>query len=156
MQVEGLDTFRIIELERMFLFSGRITYPTAENPKIMTPPTPRPDEWTFKFLDALRTMPIVSHACDEAGISPTTAYKHRKKNNRFAQEWDEALEKGIDHLEQAAWQAAQDGDRQLLIFLLKALRPAKYHENRRTHSKTDDKIEIVLTRVVAREDEPES
>ena len=111
----------------------------------------QPDEWAFKFLAALRKMPIVSHACEEAGISPTTAYKHRKKNNRFAQEWDEALEKGIDHLEQAAWQAAQDGDRQLLIFLLKALRPAKYHENRRTHS--DDKIEIVLTRVPARPDE---
>lgn len=114
-------------------------------------------EWTFIFLDALRKMPIISHACDEAGITPSKAYKQRKKNQKFAQEWDEALEKGIDHLEQAAWQAAQDGDRQLLMFLLKALRPAKYRENRRTRSDdADSKIEIVLTQVPAREDVSES
>lgn len=115
----------------------------------MTRPPKDAAEWTFIFLDALRKMPIISHACDEAGITPSKAYKQRKKNQKFAQEWDEALEKGIDHLEQAAWQAAQDGDRQLLMFLLKALRPAKYRENRRTRS---DNVEIVLTQVPARED----
>jgi hypothetical protein len=118
-------------------------------------PSPPKDaaEWTFIFLDALRTMPIISHACDEAGISPSKAYNYRKRAKWFAEAWDEALEEGIDHLEQAAWQAAQDGDRQLLIFLLKALRPSKYRENRRTRSTSDEKIEIVLTQVPARDDE---
>jgi len=117
----------------------------------MTSPPKDAAEWALKFLAELRKMPIVSHACEAAGISPSKAYSHRKKANWFAEAWDEALEEGIDHLEQAAWQAAQDGDRQLLMFLLKALRPSKYRENRRTRS--DDTIEIVLTRVPARPDE---
>lgn len=119
---------------------------------------PRPPkdaaEWTLIFLDALRKMPIVSHACDEAGITPSKAYKLRKRAKWFEEAWDDALETGIDHLEQAAWQAAQDGDRQLLMFLLKALRPAKYREHRRSRADHEDrKIEIVLTQVPAREDE---
>jgi hypothetical protein len=120
----------------------------------MTPPHKDAADWTFIFLDALRKMPIVSHACEEAGISPNKAYKLRKKAKWFAEAWDEALEQGIDHLEKAAWQAAQDGDRQLLIFLLKALRPAKYSEHRRTRSQAEN-VEIVLTQVPARDDEPE-
>ncbi len=122
----------------------------------MPSPPKQPEEWALKFIASLRTMPIVSHACDEAGITPSKAYHQRKKAKWFAEAWDEAIEEGIDHLEQAAWQAAQDGDRQLLMFLLKALRPSKYRENRRTRTNGDDKndkIEIVLTRVPAREDE---
>jgi hypothetical protein len=117
----------------------------------MTPPPKDAAEWTLIFLAALRKMPIVSHACEEAGISPTKAYKQRKKAKWFAEAWDEALEEGIDHLEQAAWQAAQDGDRQLLMFLLKALRPAKYRENRR--ARTLENVEIVLTQVSKRDEE---
>lgn len=121
----------------------------------MTSPPKDAAEWTFIFLDALRKMPIVSHACDEAGVTPSKAYKQRKKFKWFAEAWDDALETGIDHLEKGVWQAAQDGDRQLMMFLLKALRPARYSESRRNRSNCDEKVEIVLTQVPAREDDEE-
>jgi hypothetical protein len=46
-------------------------------------------------------------------------------------QWDEALEDACDILEAEAWKRARDKSDLLLIFLLKAHRPAKYRETTR-------------------------
>lgn len=80
-------------------------------------------EWTGTFLDALREMPIVTHACDRAGIARSTAYKYRQRSPAFAEAWDHAIEEGLDHLEAVAWtQAREKGTVSLLTFLLRSRR----------------------------------
>ncbi len=102
--------------------------------------------WENDFLDALRTMPVVSHACRVAGIARSTAYLHRKQCDTFREAWDDALEEGIDHLEEKAWSEAtkDNGDRALIMFLLKSLRPARYREGR---SEPGAPLEIVLKQI---------
>lgn len=57
-------------------------------------PTPR--EWKPAFLEALAEVPVVGHACRVAGIHRNLAYSTRKDDPSFAQDWDNALEEGID------------------------------------------------------------
>lgn len=89
-----------------------------------------PSEWVEEFLESLRKMPVVKHACTEAKVSRTTVYNYRKQDPEFAQQWDDALEEGIDALEEKVWSQATDGDRALMMFLLKSLRPSTYREGR--------------------------
>jgi hypothetical protein len=94
----------------------------------LTPPRSRKHpEWTTTFLDALRDTLAVTKACEAAGISRAAAYKYRGKTRWFARAWDEALQHGIDQLEQSAWEMARNGDRAMLMFLLRSLRPTTYH-----------------------------
>ena len=103
-----------------------------------------PSIWMPIFLNALKEQPIVKYACDAAQISRSTAYRHRKQSEQFAEEWDDALEVGIDRLEQMAWAEAEGGDKTLLMFLLKAFRPSKFRDMRRNDFQP---VEITVTRV---------
>ena len=95
--------------------------------------------WHAPFLEALRQTGNVSLAAKRAGIERKTAYRHRARSKRFAEEWDEALEEAVDLLEEEARRRAIEGvvgpggERRysdtLLIFLLKAHRPKKYRDN---------------------------
>jgi hypothetical protein len=84
-------------------------------------------EWTIVFLDALRDTLAVTKACQAAGVSRAAAYKYRGKARWFSRAWDEALQDGIDLLELSAWEIARNGDRAMLMFLLRSYRPATYH-----------------------------
>lgn len=84
------------------------------------------------FLDSLRQVPIVAMACATADISRSTVYRHRKLDPAFAEAWDDALEEGIDRLEQLAWKGAEKGETSLLMFLLKAFRPSKFRDMKRS------------------------
>ena len=88
--------------------------------------------WRLVFLDGLRMHGMVTQAALEAGIHRDTAYFERQRDPEFAQEWAEALDRGVDMLEDVAKKRAFEGDTTLLIFLLKAHRPAKYRETIRT------------------------
>lgn len=88
----------------------------------------REKHWRLRFLDALRAHGIVTRAAQEAGIDRDTAYYERKRDPVFAQEWAEALDRGVDMLEDVARQRAYKGSDTLMIFLLKAHRPEKYRE----------------------------
>lgn len=98
------------------------------------------------FLEFLADGHTIRHACVETGLSRATMYRLRKAKPQIAEAWDEALDVGIEVLEQEARRRAVDGfDRpvtvagkrelvrdfsdQLLIFLLKAKRPAVYREH---------------------------
>jgi hypothetical protein len=90
--------------------------------------------WRLKFLDGLRMHGVVTRAAMEAGIDRDTAYYERQRDPTFAVEWQEALDRGVDMLEDVAKQRAFAGSDTLLIFLLKAHRPERYRETIRTVS----------------------
>jgi len=86
------------------------------------------------FCEALRKWGIVRHACEQAKIGRTTAYRWRKKYKTFADRWDDALEDATDSLEMIARARAvrkvNPSDR-LLVLLLKAHRPEKFGDTQR-------------------------
>ncbi len=88
--------------------------------------------WRMKFLDGLRMHGMVTQAAMEAGIHRNTAYFERQHDPAFAQEWIDALDRGVDMLEDTAKKRAYEGSDVLLIFLLKAHRPQKYRDTLRT------------------------
>lgn len=110
--------------------------------------TPRfDDEARQRFLMALREVPNVSRAARAAGVSPSTVYAARAEDEAFASAWHDALEEGVDRMEEEAHRRAflgypgrpvvsegrvvrevteySDG---LATLLLKAHRPGKYRE----------------------------
>ncbi len=84
--------------------------------------------WHERFLALLSDYGNVTIAAKGAGVSRFTAYRYRNTDTRFAQQWDAALELGIDGLEDEARRRAVLASDTLLIFMLKALRPEKYRE----------------------------
>ena len=87
--------------------------------------------WRAPFLEALRTHGVVSEAAKVANVSRWTAYHERATDSAFAKEWEEALALGVEALEDTAKMRAYAGSDTLLIFLLKAHRPAVYRETTR-------------------------
>lgn len=105
-------------------------------------------------MSALREMPVVSHACRAAGISRSTAYAYRKRSHQqFRKAWDDALEEGIDRLEEKAWSEAtkDNGDRAMIMFLLKSLRPSRYREGAQGNLARTP-IRVTLKQVPGRKD----
>ena len=72
-------------------------------------PTPASLDWKPIFLEALRHMPIIRHACEAAGVHRVTAWRAREADEGFAAAWDDAIEDGIDKAEQEAYRRAVDG-----------------------------------------------
>lgn len=98
------------------------------------------------FLNVLKETGNVSEAAREVGLSRRTAYNLRESDEEFAKAWDEAVDTGIDYLEEEARRRAYKGVAEpvfyqgmecgtvqkysdtLMIFLLKANRPDKYKD----------------------------
>ncbi len=100
-----------------------------------------------KFLASLRkTGGNIARAARAEKIDRSTAYRWRDEDKDFAARWDEAVQDGIDDLEEEARRRAYKGLRQaifykgevvgyeyeysdtLMIFLLKGNRPEKYKD----------------------------
>lgn len=88
--------------------------------------------WRGVFLEALRDSGNVRFATQKAGVSRDAAYKARERSPDFSAAWDVAIDEAVDLLEASAWQRARVTSDTLLIFLLKAHRPAKYREPKNT------------------------
>lgn len=71
----------------------------------------------------------------------------------FAAQANDAIEAGMDELEDVARQRATDSSDTLLIFLLKARRPEKYRERHVVEGGGDKPIEITVTRRIVRHGE---
>src|SRR5688500_803796 len=97
----------------------------------VTPKKRTAGEWTAAFLAALANSANVRAACQAAGVSRETAYRYRDRSPTFRQQWATALEDACDVLEAIARQRAVTTSDTLMIFLLKAHRPAKYRETYR-------------------------
>ncbi|PAX07118.1 hypothetical protein [Sphingomonas lenta] len=98
--------------------------------------TPRAEE---RFLQALARCCNVKRACAVVGLSPASAYNHRRRWHDFARRWDEAIEDGYDELAMsiAASVGAALGDRDMApelvmppISLDEALQALRLHKAR--------------------------
>jgi transposase-like protein len=89
---------------------------------------PTPKARRRAFLEALSGGLSVTAAAVQSGMNRATAYRWRDREPSFAADWDAAIEAGTDRLEDVARQRAEAGSDTLLIFLLKARRPAKYRD----------------------------
>jgi hypothetical protein len=111
------------------------------------------------FLKALATCGNVSASCITVGTTRDAVYKLKKRDEKFAEAWEDAIQQGADELEEEARRRAMgwDEDRYtkegavylvnrhsdlLMIFLLKGLRPEKY-KDRVSHDaevRTDNRV----------------
>lgn len=64
-----------------------------------------------KFLAALSESASVRASCKLAGVSRQSVYTWRSKDESFLAAWDEAIELGLDALEDALQERAKDGTR---------------------------------------------
>lgn len=122
---------------------------------------PRRD-WKPAFLAALASDGSVKTASLAAGIDRQTAYNHRQKDEQFAAGWDSAVEEAVEAMEAEAFRRAVKGTEKpvfhqgvecgrirefsdtLLIFMIKAGKPAKYRE-----AKADVNINVTEERLAA-------
>lgn len=137
-----------------------------------------PEKAKALFILALTQNPNVTAAADLARINHSTAYRWKNEDKKFAEAWENALERSTDSLEQEAIRRAREGvvrmkfhegraitiagpdgktqipylEREysdtLLIFLLKAHRPKKYRDNTIALVGGDAKAEPISIRVV--------
>jgi hypothetical protein len=126
-----------------------------------TPRTPKkrardPKDWAPAFLAEFERQHIVTGAAKAAGVGRSTVYERRKADREFATAWADIEERSTELLEREAYRRAavgtdkpvfQGGEQVgtikefsdvLLIFLLKARRPATYREQHKIeHSGPD-------------------
>lgn len=73
----------------------------------------RSDGWTERrtrvFLRALAETGCVRDACVRARISDNSAYNMRRRDAKFAEAWEKALDAAVPTLEQAAFERAVEG-----------------------------------------------
>lgn len=74
------------------------------------------------FLAALRKGASVAAAARAAEVRRQQPYEWAAADPTFAERWQDAIEEGTDRLEDRAHELALEGDRHLLMFLLKARR----------------------------------
>lgn len=115
--------------------------------------TPKKGVWKPLFLEGLRAHANVSRAAKDAGVNRRTVYREREASESFVEAWDDALEEGLDYLEEEARRRAFEGTLKpvyqqgdlvghvqqysdtLMIFLLKGRRPEVYGDKvRQEHS----------------------
>jgi len=84
-----------------------------------------------RFLEAYRASGNVRLSASAAGIDRDTTYKRRQRDPRFAADWAAAEEDATEMLEAEARRRAMAVSDTLLIFLLKARKPAMYRESSR-------------------------
>jgi hypothetical protein len=100
-----------------------------------------------RFLEALQKTANVSSSCQIAGLSRSFVYDWRAADAEFAADWAAAIELGCDALEDEAVRRGCEGwvepvfhrgkevgaireySDTLLIFMLKARRPARFRDN---------------------------
>lgn len=104
------------------------------------------DQRKADFLYALSELAAITGACEASDVPRVTVYNWRERDPDFAKAWDEALEKGIDALEDEMMRRAKQGVEKpvyqgglkvgtvreysdtLAIFLAKGRRPERYRE----------------------------
>lgn len=59
--------------------------------------------WRTAYLNALRELPVIKHACEAAGVDRSTAWRARESDPDFADAEREAMEEGVDKAEAEAF-----------------------------------------------------
>lgn len=100
------------------------------------------------FLEVLADSCNISWSCKLSGLPRRTAYFLRDKDEKFAQEWEDAIEQGIEALEMVARERAKHQSDTLMIFLLKAHRPDKYRERQDINQNITGSLTIEVMKFV--------
>jgi hypothetical protein len=79
-----------------------------------------------RFLDGLRACGSIRQACRQTGVTRSTVYEWRNGDPQFRARWDEALEQGLDALEDEGMRRAFAGSDRLLMYMLSNRRPEVY------------------------------
>ncbi len=113
--------------------------------------------WHPRFLHLLRHSCSVTTAAIGAGVNRTTVYRHRDALPEFAEALRDEKEAAVEILEAEAWNRARKQSDTLMIFLLKAHKPAMYRERYEVAQTNlninwDDLTENELERIAAGED----
>lgn len=88
----------------------------------------------------------VSRAAEALQISRQAIYKWRDTDPAFAEAWEDAIEFGTEHLEEAVYKRAVTISDTLAMFMLKARRPLVYRENLHLQSELSiDSDQLVAT-----------
>lgn len=86
--------------------------------------------WKEPFLKVLRECGNVFEACKAVKINRLNAYRERKNNPDFAEQWQEAIDDACDTLALQARKRALTKSDTLMIFLLKCHQPDFYNRDR--------------------------
>jgi hypothetical protein len=125
--------------------------PPARTAAPSEPPHRGPSSTSLNtFLHHLGRSGSVTFAAEQTGLERRTLYRRRNNDEAFAAQWDEALNLGIDRLQDDAMRRALDGterpvwrngkqvgsvqlyDNKLLQFLLRAHRPEVYADKKQS------------------------
>src|SRR5260370_39902191 len=111
----------------------RHTEKKPPSPKVARSGTPAKKasagEWRRIFLETLASCGVIKLACYAAGITRKTAYLHRQKCGKIAEEWDEAIEDACDVLEEIGLDRAKAGSGGVLMSVLRANRTQAHPQN---------------------------
>ncbi|HKQ74154.1 MAG TPA: hypothetical protein VJ810_10680 [Blastocatellia bacterium] len=80
----------------------------------------RPKQWKKTFLETFAQTANVRLACARVGVNRSTAYRAREKDDKFAEQWDEALDDALDRLEEECIRRGRDGTDELVSSKLSA------------------------------------
>ena len=82
--------------------------PSGREPGTEPGTSQRKEGWRDIFLASLEQRANVGRACKMAGVARGTAYQARRENPDFKERWDQAIEAGLDHLEDCLQDIAED------------------------------------------------
>lgn len=83
-----------------------------------------------RYLRAIGAVGTLTAGCKAAKVSPNTVYKWREHDEEFTFREQQARESCADELEASVIRRAKGRSDVLAMFMLKAMRPEKYRENR--------------------------
>jgi hypothetical protein len=83
------------------------------------------------FIATLRTGRSPSFSAKKAGMGRATAYSERAKDREFAKQWEDAVQEGVDVLDDTAFIRATKGKSDVMLgLLLRGRRPEVYAQQR--------------------------
>jgi hypothetical protein len=85
---------------------------TAKPRKPQVKRNPRSDA---KFFEALAVHGVVGAACEISGYSRAIVYEFRKTDKEFARQWEEALERSTERMEEEAFKRAVYGSESYVV-----------------------------------------
>jgi len=86
------------------------------------------EAWQGVFLSSFRQCGNITKSSEAAGVTRQAVFYAHKRDPDFRALYEEAKEESIERLEDVARKRATDSSDNLLIFLLKSMRPEVYRE----------------------------
>jgi hypothetical protein len=86
------------------------------------------EAWQSVFLSSFKQCGNITKSSGDAGVTRQAVFYAYKRHPDFRVLYEEAKEESIERLEEVARKRATDSSDNLLIFLLKSMRPEVYRE----------------------------